>query len=370
MLSLWLKTIGLVIFAMVAAVVLSTLLAMLFNSPGDVLFFSRSLIAASLGYVVLGFSPGWRAQYNHFASIYTAVWPVVGGICVSVAFLLTFPRASDPSETNSGTALFGGILMAIHPFLSLYFTSLLTSKASWMSEVSESAANTTASPALSQPGYVDRATSIKFNVLVKYSDEIREQFERVKSVDPKRSEQFKIRVVASENPKKQASAIADELLRQLEKAQAPFSDPIANKYLSELRRRCGDRGANEFQKAMLAFGNDADAEQVFDRLVREFDPPLRLGLLRQAVCVLYVLVGLVAGGWLGGIIGLHWSRAKGDLPAVEVETSPAYQSFAWMFFDLAGSTYTSISAQFIGMFLGIVVGYLKYAGAKRNGWLK
>lgn len=365
MLLLWLKTIGLVSFAWVASLALSTLLAILLNSPGDELFFSRSLIAASLGYIVIALSPSWRAQYNRFAGIYTAVWPLVGSICVSAAYLLTFPRVSDLSETSPGTALLGGILMAVHPFLSLYLTSLLTSKVSW---VSGSATHTTASPASTAPEHADRATSSQFEILVKYSDDIREQFERVKSVDPKCSEQFKIRVVASENPKKQASAIADELLRQLEKAQAPFSDPIANKYLAELRRRCGDRGANEFQKAMLAFGNDADAEQVFERLVREFDPPLRLGLLRQAMCALLVFSGMIAGIWFGGVTGILVSEWAGD-PVRGPQGGALYAVYFFLFEESQGSTIIVNSAMLLGFIAGGVAGYARYSKHRHKGWL-
>ncbi len=278
MLLLWLKTIGLVIFAMVSAVVLSTLLAMLFNSPGDVLFFSRSLIAASLGYIVLAFSPSWRAQFNRFAGIYTAVWPLVGSICVSAAHLLTLPRVSDLSETSPGTALLGGILMAVHPFLSVYLTSLLNSKTKLSGSLDERAISTPTSLGTAEPNEAELAKARKFDLLRKHSREVSSAYKELSRAPVRYQVSFKDKIVASSNPSSEAGRIAYDLLADLQREKMPFTDKKANDWHWYLWEYHGEKAAAEYREALEALGPSADKRYVFDQIKRAHEAAAPFGI--------------------------------------------------------------------------------------------
>lgn len=271
MLSLWLKTIGLVVFAMVAAVVLSTLLAMLFNSSGDVLFFSRSLIAASLGYIVLAFSPGWRAQFNRFAGIYTAVWPLVGSVCVSVAYLLTVPRVSELSETSFGTALLGGILMAAHPFLSLYLTSLFNLRINLPGSLDERSKSTPATSDAVEVNEAELATARKFELLRRHSRHVSDAYGRLSKSPVRYQTAFVKYIVESTDPSLEASKIADGLLANLEQEKRPFSDKKSNHFHLKLWEHYGEKAAAEYRDALNALGPGADKRYVF-RQIRRANP--------------------------------------------------------------------------------------------------
>lgn len=289
MLLVWLKTIGLVIFAMVSAVVLSTLLAMLFNSPGDVLFFSRSLIAASLGYIVLAFSPSWRAQFNRFASIYTAVWPLVGSICVSAAHLLTLPRVSDLSETSPGTALLGGILMAVHPFLSLYLTSLLNSKTKLSGSLDERAISTPTSLDTAAPNEAELARGRKFDLLRKHSREVSSAYKELSKAPVRYQVSFKDKIVASSDPSSEAGRIVGELLAELQREKRPFSDDLANVYHLYLWEKQGEKAAAEYRDALNALGPGADKRFVFHQIRRA--RPIDIGdVLRFGALILLLII--------------------------------------------------------------------------------
>jgi hypothetical protein len=121
---------------------------------------------------------------------------------------------------------------------------------------------------------------------------------------------------------------------------------------------------------MLAFGDDADAEQVFDRLVREFDPPLRLGLLRQAMCALLVFSGMIAGIWFGGVTGILVSEWD-EVPVRGPQGGALYAVYFFLFEDASGSTIIVNSA----MLLGFIAGVLRamrdtLATGTKAGWRK
>lgn len=337
--SLVIRVVVFTIVALLAAVFIAQIPAYILDDLKHSQRFVNGLAPATVGYAIIACIKSWRPAYNRLAAIYTLIWPFVGISALFVAeAVLALQPPTNFENASFRLALIAGSVQAGHPFVSLMIlwqhatfprgsseTSPPADKRNGLGQIlaffSDGPSPNTSRQKddLREGDQLDRASSDKFELLIKYSDVIKGQYDRVQVLPPRFADAFKKRIAASENPKADAGAIADVLVAEHEKELAPYDDPIANQRLGELRARGGDKAAKAFRDAMSAFGADADSEAIFQKIIYEVDPPLEVVLVSTAVAAALVTIGTYTGSVLGVLANLAIS---GPLPHPEWANTP------------------------------------------------
>jgi hypothetical protein len=299
MVPLWLKTVGYLLLSLVPAALIGALLAAMWgvSDPISVLFFTRSLIVASLGYVYIAvFSPS-RADSDALAWAYTKVWPIVGSLAVSAAHLLNTgtPEVTELEHTNSGIALVSALLMAGHPLLSLYLSHLLNSRNAPISTTQQAPSGGSVSATFVEAEAADLAMTRKFDLLKKHSPAVQKAYDRVQRLPTNYHSSFIQNVTSSPDPARDANTIADELVADLERQKKPFADPKANDYHERLWTNYGEGAAREFRDALAALGDSADHTFIFKKIAatNELSKRTLIGEFLAALCWVFLLLFVV-----------------------------------------------------------------------------
>jgi hypothetical protein len=271
MVPLWLKTFGYLLLSLAAAAMLGALLAAMWgvSDPISVLFFTRSLIVASLGYVYIAVFYPSRADSDALAWTYSKVWPIVGSLAVSAAHLLNTdtPKVTELEHTNSGVALVSAFLMAGHPLLSLYLAHLLHSRKASISTTQQAPSGGSGSATVVEAEAAHLAMTRKFDLLKKHSPAVQKAYDRIQRLPTKYQSSFIQKVTSSPDPARDANIIADELIAELEREKKPFADAESNDFHERLWTIYGEDAAKEYRDALAALGAGADKSHIFKNII-------------------------------------------------------------------------------------------------------
>jgi tetratricopeptide (TPR) repeat protein len=339
--SIWTRVAIMTAAAFVAAILLAYIPAGFLDqlSDGNERRFIQSMVPASLVYIfiALNFRNQFhrRVLFDRLALLYTYIWPVVGILALIAADTIN----SREAGLNPSRAAIAAIVSTCHPVFSfllawlafkrtnLFTTTFVHSKTRGNpDEVHRSgslrlSANKS-SENLDLSDQIDNATSEKFDLLIKYSHEVRAHYDRLENLPRKLAIQFKKQLAASESPRTDARAIADRLIAEHAKERAPFDDVIANSHLQTLRDQFGEKAASEFVNAMMAFGVDADANAIFKKLTDSILESERVSKAKEppfwspAAYKILVISSLVVSS-----IAAYWYSLKppqNDFPAVDI----------------------------------------------------
>jgi hypothetical protein len=116
----------------------------------------------------------------------------------------------------------------------------------------------------------DLETRAKFELLLKYSDDVREGYKVVSSLPVGYQKKFVEQVCLSKVPEADVARISAELIAEHEKELNPFSNENANQLFRRLRQAEGQTAADEYRKVLEALGDGTSPEGVYEKVVANF----------------------------------------------------------------------------------------------------